>query len=147
MRSWHRRRTLITIRVSIEKIFLVITDGQDNMSQQTLQETMHLLRGRNGPTLYAIGLTGSGLQSPGREALQNLADATAGAAFFPDNPVDELTHALAHDIGSQYTIAYKPQNEAPSSRYHPIRVEARAPGYGTLIGRTRNGYYTGESVR
>jgi Ca-activated chloride channel homolog len=138
-----------------KKILLVITDGKDNMSRATLQEATRHLQEKNGPVLYAIGLMGTGLQGSGQEALQKLADATGGSAFFPESldQVSEITRTLAHDIRSQYTIAYKPQNRNvssnnyPISAYHPIVVEARAPGYGRLTVRTRNGYYTGESVR
>lgn len=132
-----------------KKILLVITDGQDNMSEETLQEAMRHLQRANGPTLYAFGLMGGGMQGPGREALRRLAEATGGAAFFPDSldQVNDLTRSIAHDIRSQYTLTYKPANENATDKYHPIRVEARAPGYGRLSVRTRNGYYTGESVR
>src|SRR5712675_977735 len=44
-----------------KKVLLVITDGQDNMSQETLQEAARKLQRVNGPTLYAVGLTGSGM--------------------------------------------------------------------------------------
>jgi Ca-activated chloride channel homolog len=132
-----------------KKILLVITDGKDNMSQATLQEAARYLQQRNGPVLYAIGLTDAGRRNPGREALQSLADATGGTAFFPASldQVGDITEALAHDIRSQYTLAYKPQNQSTDKNYHPIVVEAKATGYGRLTVRTRNGYYTGESVR
>ena len=83
-----------------------------------------------------------------REALQEL-DATGGSAFFPQSmeEVNDVAGTLAHDIRSQYTIAYKPQNQNASAPYHPIVVEAHATGYGRLSVRTRNGYYAGESVR
>ena len=40
------------------KVLLVITDGRDNASQETLQEAMRQLQQKDGPTLYAIGLLG-----------------------------------------------------------------------------------------
>jgi Ca-activated chloride channel homolog len=131
-----------------KKVLLVITDGQDNMSVATLQQTIRRLQRRNGPTLYAIGLMGTGPQG-GRQALQSFADATGGSAFFPDalDQVDDTTRSLAHDVRSQYTIAYKPKDQSRNSSYHPIVVEARAPGYGRLTVRTRNGYYAGESLQ
>lgn len=132
-----------------KKILLVITDGKDNMSQETLPEAMRRLQQKDGPTLYAIGLMGPGLQSPGHEPLQKLADVTGGAAFFPESPdqVNDITRSLAHDIRNQYTLAYKPQNQSGNGRYHAISVEARATGYGRLTVRSRTGYYPGESVR
>jgi Ca-activated chloride channel homolog len=131
-----------------KKVLLVVTDGQDNMSVATLPQTIRRLQRRNGPTLYAIGLMGHGSQS-GRQALQSLADATGGSAFFPDalDQVDDTTRSLAHDVRSQYTIAYRPKSQSRNSSYHPIVVEARAPGYGRLTVRTRNGYYAGESLQ
>jgi Ca-activated chloride channel homolog len=131
-----------------KKLLLVITDGQDNMSRETLQEATQYLGQRNGPDLYAIGLMGLAHQNRGREALQKLSDATGGSAFFPQS-LDEVTgiaSALAHDIRRQYTIAYKPPNQDASATYHPIVVEARATGYRKLSVRTRGGYYTGEAV-
>ncbi len=130
-----------------KRALLVITDGQDNMSVETLQEASRRLQQINGPTLYAVGLLGSGLKENGRDALQQLAEATGGAAYFPDtlDHVDNITRTVAHDIRAQYRIAYKPKKQGAKPSYQSIRVEARAPGYGPLTVRTREGYYSPES--
>lgn len=132
-----------------KRLLLVITDGQDNMSQKTLQEAMRYLGQKDGPAVYAIGLMGLQHENQGHEALQKLSDATGGCAFFPQSlgEVNDIASTLAHDIRRQYTIAYKPQNEKKDASYHPISVDARANGYGKLTVRTRGGYYTGEVVR
>ena len=132
-----------------KKVLLVITDGQDNMSRETLQEASQGLQQANGPTLYAIGLLGSGLESSGRDALQRLADRTGGVAYFPEtlNEVDSITRTVAHDIRNQYIIAYKPRNQNVKPGYQSVQVEAHAPGYGKLTVRTRTGYYPGENTR
>jgi Ca-activated chloride channel family protein len=130
-----------------KKILLVITDGQDNMSQETLEEAARKLQQVNGPTLYAIGLVGNGMRSgmvgPGREALQTLSDRTGGVAYFPDtlDQVNSITKEIAHDVRSQYIVAYKPHNQNARPAYQSLRVEAHAPGYGRLTVRTRSGYY------
>jgi Ca-activated chloride channel family protein len=126
-----------------KKVLLVITDGQDNMSEETLQEASRRLEQANGPTLYTIGLLGSGLQRSGREALQDIARGTGGVAYFPESldAVDSITRTVAHDIRSQYRIAYKPKNQNVKPEFQEVRVEARAPGYGKLTVRTRSGYY------
>jgi VWFA-related protein len=126
-----------------KKVLLVITDGQDNMSQETLQEASRRLQQANGPTLYAVGLLGSGMSGPGRDALQRLAGGSGGVAYFPEtlDQVDEITRTVAHDIRSQYTIAYKPRNQDVRPGYQSLRIEARAPGYGRLTVRTRSGYF------
>ncbi|MGA2354660.1 MAG: VWA domain-containing protein [Terriglobales bacterium] len=130
-----------------KKVLLVVTDGQDNMSQQTLQEATRRLQQNNGPTVYAIGLMGGGPQAPGRQALQSLADATGGTAFFPDtlDQVNTISRDIARDIRNQYAIAYKPRNPDTKHQYQSIRVEARAPGYGRLTVRTRTGMYGSQS--
>jgi VWFA-related protein len=131
-----------------KKVLLVITDGQDNMSQETLQEASRRLQQANGPTLYAVGLLGSGMQSSGRDALQHLAAGTGGVAYFPDtlDQVDNITRTVAHDIRSQYMLAYKPHNQNAKPGYQAVRVEAHAPGYGKLTVRTRSGYFPPEGA-
>jgi VWFA-related protein len=131
------------------KVLLVITDGRDNASQETLQQAMRRLQQENGPTVYAIGLMGNELSQSGRDALQSLATTTGGAAFFPSglDEVDEITRTVAHDIHSQYTIGYKPTNPKQNAGYRAIEVVARARGYRQLTVRTRRGYYPGETLR
>jgi Ca-activated chloride channel homolog len=126
-----------------KKVLLVITDGQDNMSQETLQESSRQLQQSNGPTIYAIGLTGSRMRQDGRQALQQLAEGTGGVAYFPEtlDQVDDITRTVAHDIRSQYMLTYRPKNQNVKPEYQSVRVEAHAPGYGKLTVRTKTGYY------
>lgn len=125
-----------------KKVLLVITDGQDNMSQETLQEAARRLQQVDGPTLYAIGLTGTALSERGRQALQDLSDRTGGVAYFPEtlDQVSSITRKIAQDVRSQYIVVYKPKNQSARPGYQSIRVEARAPGYSHLTVRTRSGY-------
>jgi Ca-activated chloride channel homolog len=129
-----------------KKVLLVITDGEDNMSQETLQEASQRLQQVNGPVVYAIGLLGSGLQRSGRQALEDLASGTGGVAYFPDSldQVDNITRTIAHDIRSQFRIAYKPTNQNIQPQFKSVQVEAHAPGYPRLTVRTRSGYYSSE---
>ena len=131
------------------KVLLVITDGRDNASQQTLQEASRRLQQKDGPTLYAIGLLGDELQQSDSRALQSLADSTGGVAFFPTSldEVDNITRTVARDMHSQYTIGYKPTNHSQNAGYRVIEVKAQARGYHKLTVRTRSGYYAGETVR
>jgi len=130
-----------------KKVLLVITDGQDNMSQETLEETSRRLQQSDGPTVYAIGLVGTGLRGEGREALQHLASGTGGVAYFPDSldQVNNITRAVARDIRSQYILAFKPRNQNGKPEYQSLRVDAHAPGYTKLTVRTRSGYYPSET--
>jgi VWFA-related protein len=131
-----------------KKVLLVITDGQDNMSRETLQDAIRKLQPNKGETVYAIGLTDEGLTQSGRDALQNLASSTGGVAYFPQSldQVNDITRSVAHDIRSQYTLAFKPGNAAAKG-YQSIRVEARGAARPHLTVRTRTGYYPGETVK
>lgn len=131
-----------------KKVLLVITDGQDNMSRETLQDAMRKLQSSKGATLYAIGLTDQGMSRFRRQALENLAQSTGGVAFFPTSldEVDEITREIAHDIRSQYTLTYNPGPNIGTG-YQKIQVEAKGPAHTRLTVRTRNGYYPGESMR
>ena len=131
-----------------KKVLLVITDGQDNMSRETLQDAMRKLQSNKGATVYAIGITDQGMSRAGRDALQNLAASTGGVAFFPSSldEVDMITRAIAHDIRSQYLLAYNPGPNIGTG-YQTIRVEARGPNRTHLNVRTRTGYYPGETLR
>jgi len=130
------------------KVLLVITDGRDNASRETLQEARLRLQQKNGPTLYVIGLLGDGLEPKDREVLGALADSSGGAAFFPRSlaELDDISRTIGHDIRSRYTIGYKSTNPRQDSGYRPIQVAAQSPGYRQLTVRTRAGYYPGESV-
>jgi len=131
-----------------KKVLLVITDGQDNMSRETLHDALRKLQSNKGATLYAIGLMDQGMTRSAREALESLAVSTGGAAFFPQNldEVDEITRTIAHDIRSQYALTYNPGPNIGTD-YQRIRVEARGPARSRLTVRTRTGYYPGETVK
>ncbi|MFZ0284115.1 MAG: VWA domain-containing protein [Terriglobales bacterium] len=129
-----------------KKVLFVVTDGEDNASRESLEETVRNLQQENGPTVYAIGLLGEERAHRARRALEMLAQATGGLAFFPKNleEVDEISRTVAHDIRSQYTITYKPTTPKSVGGYRTIHVEARAKGYKKLVVRTRSGYYPGQ---
>jgi Ca-activated chloride channel family protein len=130
------------------KVLLVITDGRDNASQETLRAALRRLQQENGPTLYAIGLLGDELQQSDTGAIQRLAEVTGGVAFFPKrlDEVDDITRVVARDIHSQYTIGYKPTDHSKNGGYRAIEVRVQTPGHRKLTVRTRSGYFAGEAV-
>jgi VWFA-related protein len=126
-----------------KKILIVVTDGEDNVSSQSLHQTVELLQRENGPTVYAIGVLASDSPKRARQALEAIAEGTGGIAFTPKtvDRVDQISATVAHDIRSQYTIAYKPSNRPSNGGYRRIRVEAKSRGHKELTVRTRSGYY------
>ncbi len=131
-----------------KKVLLVITDGQDNMSRETLEDAIRKLQSNKGPTVYAIGLSDEGMTRSAREALQTLAGSTGGVAYFPQTleEVNEVTRTVAHDIRSQYTLTYNPGTTIGNG-YQRIQVVVRGPAHTRLTARTRSGYYPGEALR
>lgn len=129
-----------------KRVLFVVTDGEDNESQESLEQAIRRLQEENGPTVYAIGLLGDEKQRRARKALQFIGEKTGGIAFFPRtlDEVDEISRQVAHDIRNQYTIGYKPSNPKSTGGYRGIKVEAKAKGYGRLTVRTKSGYYAGQ---
>ena len=129
-----------------KRVLFVVTDGEDNESQETLELAIRRLQEENGPTVYAIGLLGEEKQKRARKALQFIAEKTGGIAFFPKSldEVDSISRNIAHDIRNQYTLGYKPTNPKSAGGYRTIKVDAKAKGYGKLVVRTKSGYYAGQ---
>lgn len=124
-----------------KKVLLVVTDGEDNNSRQTLEQAIRRVQDENGPTIYSIGILGD-KNKRARRALSALALQTGGIYFFPEDAteLDQITTNVSRDIRSQYTIGYKPTNPQERGGYRQVRVEAKA-GRDKLQVRTRSGYY------
>ena len=128
------------------KAIFVVTDGEDDASQETLEQAVHKLQQENGPVVYAIGLLGEEKSRRAKRALELIAERTGGISFFPPtlNEVDEISREVAHDIRNQYTISYAPTTPKTVQGYRTIHVDAHAKPYKKLTVRTRSGYYPGQ---
>lgn len=133
-----------------KKALLVVTDGEDNSSRESLEAAVRKLAVDGGPTVYTIGILGDeehGAAKRAKRALRLISEQTGGVSFFPENlsEVDAISRQVAHDIRNQYTIGYKPTNPQNKGGFRTVKVEARAPGYKHLQVRTRTGYYANEA--
>jgi len=129
-----------------KKVLFVVTDGEDNASNENLEQAVKQLQEENGPSVYAIGILGEEEHPKrARRALEIIAQRTGGIAFFPKtlDEVDEISRTVAHDIRNQYTIGYKPTNPRGTGGFRMVRVEAKAKGHGKMSVRTKSGYYAG----
>jgi VWFA-related protein len=132
-----------------KQVLLIITDGEDNASGLTLEQTIHRVQDLQGPIVYSIGLLfgddgGAREGRRAKRALQMLSAETGGIAYFPKNlnEVDEIAAEVARDIRSQYTIGYHSTKPAAQGGYRIIKVDARLPGARKSLNvRTRSGYY------
>src|SRR5690348_2385816 len=56
-----------------KKVLLVVTDGEDNASTDTLEQAVRRVQDDNGPTVYSIGILGGEREKRARRALEQLA--------------------------------------------------------------------------
>jgi VWFA-related protein len=133
-----------------KRVLLVVTDGRDNSSQDSLEETLQQLqRGGDGPVVYVIALIDENKGSSSIvRALEKISLNTGGAAYFPKDldQVDAITKSIAYDIRYQYVIGYKSSNPKAPHAYHAIGVQASDADRRGLRVRTRAGYYDDASA-
>jgi Ca-activated chloride channel family protein len=121
------------------RILLVITDGGDNSSKATLEETIDAVA-KAGVVIYAIGIFDEKDRDQNPKALAQLAELTGGEAFFPTALADitRLCEEIAADVRRQYTIGFA---GADDNLYHRIEVTASDPKHGPLQVHTRPSYF------
>ena len=126
-----------------KKVLLVVTDGEDNSSMETLEKVSRRA-GQSGVLIYAIGLLSDNDQRDAARAKRDL-DAltleTGGEAFSPKelSEVDGIARHVAHDLRNQYTIAYSPTDQRQDGTFRKIHVAVSSPA--DAVVRTRTGYY------
>jgi Ca-activated chloride channel family protein len=133
-----------------KKVLMVVTDGNDNTSNQSLEDLVRKAQ-QSDVVIYSIGILGE--EEPreakkARRALHELAIASGGVDYYPKDvaEVDRITPEVAHEIRSQYTIAYTPTNTALDGTFRKISVVVNTPA-GKPTVRTRNGYYATASQK
>jgi Ca-activated chloride channel homolog len=129
-----------------KKVLLIVTDGEDNTSRNTLEKTVREIQ-KTDTVIYTIGLLSEESKKSAKSAkraLTAIAQASGGVAYFPENVEDvhAICEQVAHDIRHQYTLAYYPSNSARDGTFRSVHVDVIPPhGKGKLVARTRNGYY------
>jgi VWFA-related protein len=131
-----------------KQVLLIVTDGDDNSSNASLEEAIQRVQALDGPSIYCIGLLfGGDLNHKdlkhSKEVLTQLSDETGGQAYFPKSlrEVDGIAQQVAQDIRSQYMIEYHSTKPMSVPGYRTIHVEASEKGYRGLRVRTRAGYF------
>ena len=126
-----------------KKVLVVVTDGNDNMSEVTLEKLVQEAQ-QQEVLIYTIGLLSEEERreaNRAKRALDTITHATGGSAHYPMqvDEVGKLALQVAHDIRNQYIIAYTPSNTSLDGSYRQIRVAVEGPNRPTA--RTRTGYY------
>src|SRR5579872_612022 len=107
-----------------KKVLLVVTDGEDNTSHNSLEKTLREIQ-KTDTVIYTIGLLGEENKKNAKRAkraLEDIAKASGGLSFFPENvgDVKEICENVAHDIRNQYTLAYYPTNTKRDGTFRKI---------------------------
>ena len=131
-----------------KQVLVIITDGEDNASTLTLEQTIRRVQQLSGPVIYSIGLLFGDEMSRAevrhaRRALEMLSGETGGLAFFPKSieQVDDIAAEVARDIRSQYTLGYHSTKPTSEPGFRLVQVTAEAAGKGKMNVRTRTGYF------
>src|SRR5258706_2453949 len=129
-----------------KKVLLVVTDGEDNVSRNSLEKTLREIQ-KSNVVIYSIGLFSDEDKKNRKKAMRALKDISAGSggvAFFPENvdDVHNICDQVARDIRNQYTLGYYPSNTKNDGTFRTVAVDVIPPrGRGKLSARTRNGYF------
>jgi VWFA-related protein len=123
----------------VRRAIIVISDGEDNQSEVTKAMALEMAQ-RAEVIIYAISTDDSGLILRGDKAMQQIADATGGRAFFPFKMKDIKNSfaAIEDELRSQYVVSYKPADFDADGRYRSIEITALKKD---LQVRARKGYY------
>ena len=131
-----------------KKVLMIVTDGNDNTSNISLEELMRKAQ-QSDVLIYSIGILSE--EEPreakkAQRALHDLAVASGASDFYPKTleDVDKEVPEIAHEIRNQYTLAYSPLNPALDGTYRKITVTVNAPGRPSV--RSRQGYYANASA-
>jgi Ca-activated chloride channel homolog len=126
-----------------KKVLIVVTDGEDNSSTDTLENLIEATQ-RTEVTIYTVGLLSDDDRHEARRAaaaLTAISQATGGQAYYPRqvSDVGKVCQQVAQDIRSQYIIEYSPENKELDGSFRQVKVVAEAPNHPVV--RTRSGYY------
>jgi VWFA-related protein len=132
-----------------KQVIILITDGDDNSSSLSLQQTIRRVQQLSGPVIYTIGLLfgdedmSRSEVKDARHALEMLSTETGGIAFFPKNieQIDQIAAEVARDIRNQYTLVYHSTKPSSEPGFRRVEVTATGKGLGKLTVRTRTGYF------
>ena len=123
----------------LRRVMIIISDGQDNQSVRTREEALSMAQHAE-VTIFTISTNRSGAEGKGDKVLHRLADVTGGRAFVPFEPSDLAANfqEIAHELRSQYSLAYVSTNAAHDGTFRKITIQPVDSG---LRVRTKDGYW------
>ena len=135
------RDQMLTLRESgaVRKTLILVSDGDDNYSHALESDAIKECQ-RAETTVYTISTNVSASKDKGDDALQAIANATGGRAFFPARLEDVASNfsAIQEELRSQYLLQYRPANFKQDGSFRTIYLKAIDPRYKV---RAHTGYF------
>lgn len=132
---------------SVARILVVISDGDDNMSSNTLKQALARAE-RDEVIVYTVSTRYADAESQrrdptGNRAMKVLAQLTGGVSFFPGSAghLNRSLDELQQVIRSRYLISYRPASFAADGHYRSIAIVAEKSGKKLKVN-ARKGYYS-----
>ncbi|HET7205028.1 MAG TPA: VWA domain-containing protein [Terriglobales bacterium] len=129
------------------KALLIISDGGDNHSRYTENETKSLVKEAD-VIIYGIGVYSNYFPTEeeklGPELLSEVSQVTGGRSFAIDNPNDlpDVASKIGMELRNQYVLGYRPAKKAHDGKWHKIKVKLHIPkGLPPLQVYAKTGYY------
>lgn len=133
--------SVLAARPEKRKAIIVLSDGNDTHSGATAGKALDAALA-TGASIYTVDMSerdGASLSGQNVAVLKNFAE-KSGALFVATAGGPALRDAfatIAQELGHQYTIAYRPQNQARDGRWRSLEVKLTRDN---LTARTRKGY-------
>ena len=111
------------------RILILISDGDDNMSYETLDSTLQIVQ-RTDVSIFAISTNTSGffgMENPKLDkTIKRLAEETGGRAFFPKK-IEDMAYSfrdISEELRNQYSLAYRTANKQKDGSFRNIKIES-----------------------
>jgi VWFA-related protein len=135
------RDQMLTLREegAVRKALILVSDGDDNYSRVLESEAIKECQ-RAETIVYAISTDVSPSKGKGDEVLREIAEATGGQAFYPNN-IEGVAigfQGIEEELRSQYSLEYRPADFKQDGAFRTIYLQARDPRYQV---RARKGYF------
>jgi Ca-activated chloride channel family protein len=132
----------LTARQEARKAIVVLSDGMDTYSKTSSSKALEAAMAI-GASIYTVDMSASDAGGP-RNAqsamiLKSFAEKSGGRfVATPGGPaLRDAFSSIARELGHQYTISYRPLNQARDGRWRSLEVKLSRPN---LVVRTRKGY-------
>ena len=134
-----------------KRTLIVFSDGLDTSSKLSFTKLRDALK-ESGVMLYAIVQQKStslygGSNMEGGGILEELGVISGGKAYFPldAKEIAQVANVIALQLRQQYTIGFKPAEQAPDNKWHAIKIKLTMPKTeksSTPNVRYREGYFS-----